>query len=301
MHADGKKATGFKSMVVAQFTAVSLQKDDRAFVKYDKTNRRYNGIVFSKQTGELLSSGSSSTNPETVYHLDQANYRKSFRTTHIKVSNDAVVQIVSVFAIGFHSHFNMINGADTSITNSNSNFGTFALAARGFKKEAFAKDDKGFVTSIITPRSVVTAEQDIEYLQLDVSRTTSTKAHLLGYNDETLPPSHFAQGYRIGAKVNEKLYIDKGGTTYQATIVMANGALGATFSSTDTSEKKYKGIHSSPTSSKKSFYKLRQNHNLETGETVRIIADNGNLPENIDPHRVYYAITTTYCTRTSRR
>jgi len=294
MHADGKKATGFKSMVVAQFTAVSLQKDDRAFVKYDKTNRRYNGIVFSKQTGELLSSESSSTNPNTVYHLDQeANYRKGFRTTHIKVSNDAVVQIVSVFAIGFHSHFNMINGADASITNSNSNFGTFALAAEGFKKQAFAKDDKGFATSIITPRSVVTTEQDIEYLQLDVSETTSTKAHLLGYADETLPPSHFAQGYRIGAKVNEKLYIDKGASTFEATIVMANGASGATSSSTDTSEKKYKGIHSSPTSSKKSFYKLRQNHNLETGETVRLISDSGNLPENIDPHRVYYAITTT--------
>ena len=91
-------------MVTAQFTAVSLQKDDRAFVKYDKTNRRYSGIAFSKQTGALLSSESSSTNPQTVFHLDQANYRKEFRTTHIKVSNDAVVQIVSVFAIGFHAH-----------------------------------------------------------------------------------------------------------------------------------------------------------------------------------------------------
>ena len=30
--ADGKKASGFKSMVIAQFTGVSLQKDDRAFV-----------------------------------------------------------------------------------------------------------------------------------------------------------------------------------------------------------------------------------------------------------------------------
>ena len=57
------KATGFKSMVTAQFTAVSLQKDDRAFVKYDKTNRRYSGIAFSKQTGTRLSSESSSTNP----------------------------------------------------------------------------------------------------------------------------------------------------------------------------------------------------------------------------------------------
>ena len=52
MHADGAKATGFKSMVVAQVTAVSLQKDDRAFVKYDSTNRTYSGIQFSKQTGE---------------------------------------------------------------------------------------------------------------------------------------------------------------------------------------------------------------------------------------------------------
>ena len=294
MHADGKKATGFKSMVVAQFTAVSLQKDDRAFVKYDKTNRRYNGIVFSKQTGELLSSESSSTNPNTVYHLDQeANYRKGFRTTHIKVSNDAVVQIVSVFAIGFHSHFNMINGADASITNSNSNFGTFALAAEGFKKEAFAKDDKGFVTSIITPRSIVTEEQNIEYLQLDVSETTPSRAYLLGYSDETLPQSHFAQGYRIGAKVNEKLYIDKGGSTFQATIVMAKGATNSTTGTSFTSEKVYKGVHSSPTFFKKSSYKLRVNHELETGESVRLISDSGNLPENIDPHRVYYAITTT--------
>ena len=36
LHADGSKATGFKSMVTAQFTAVSLQKDDRAFVNMIK-------------------------------------------------------------------------------------------------------------------------------------------------------------------------------------------------------------------------------------------------------------------------
>ena len=32
MHADGSKSTGFKSMVVAQFTAISLQKDDRCLL-----------------------------------------------------------------------------------------------------------------------------------------------------------------------------------------------------------------------------------------------------------------------------
>ena len=31
------KSTGFKSMVVAQFTGVSLQKDDNAFLKFNQT------------------------------------------------------------------------------------------------------------------------------------------------------------------------------------------------------------------------------------------------------------------------
>ena len=289
MHADGSKATGFKSMVTAQFTAVSLQKDDRAFVKYDKTNRRYSGIAFSKQTGTKLSSESSSTNPETVFHLDQeANYRKEFRTTHIKVSNDAVVQIVSVFAIGFHAHFEMINGADASITNSNSNFGSFALVAEGFKKDAFAKDNKGFITSVITPRSVVTEDQQIEYLQTDPSGvTTPTKFFLFAQNTFTLPPSHIAQGFRIGAKVGEKLFVDKNGSTFSATVVMENGGSGTSH----TSEKNYEATHSAASATEKSVFSIIGNHELANGESIRISADNGDLPENVEPHRVYFAIT----------
>jgi len=290
LHADGAKATGFKSMVTAQFTAVSLQKDDRAFVKYDKTNRRYSGIAFSKQTGALLSSESSSTNPETVFHLDQeANYRKGFRTTHIKVSNDAVVQIVSVFAIGFHAHFEMINGADASITNSNSNFGTFSLLAEGFKKEAFAKDNKGFITSIITPRSVVNDEQQIEFLQLDPTPTTTTKLFLFAQPTLSLPPAHIAQGFRIGARSDEKLYIDQGGSTFEATVVMPNGATGTS----NIGEKNYEAIHSDASASTKSVFTINAGHELANGESIRIIANNGDLPENIDPHRVYFAITST--------
>ena len=289
LHADGSKATGFKSMVTAQFTAVSLQKDDRAFVKYDKTNRRYSGIAFSKQTGSQLSSESSSTNPNTVYHLDQeANYRKEFRTTHIKVSNDAVVQIVSVFAIGFHAHFEMINGADASITNSNSNFGSFALLAEGFKKEPFAKDNKGFITSVITPRSVVNEDQQIEFLQVEPSGiTTPTKFFLFAENTETLPPSHIVQGFRVGAKIGEKIFVDKAGVTYEATVVMPNGASGTS----NTSEKNYEATHSSASASKKSVFSIIGTHELANGESVRVIADNGDLPENIDPHTVYFAIT----------
>ena len=36
MIADGNKATGFRSMVVAQFTGIGLQKDDNAFVVYNQ-------------------------------------------------------------------------------------------------------------------------------------------------------------------------------------------------------------------------------------------------------------------------
>ena len=110
-------------MVVAQFTAVSLQKDDRAFVKYDPTSRIYGGIAGSIKVakGDELSSGSSSTNNNTVFHLDSdAVYREGWQTKHIKMSNDAVIQIVSVFAIGFHKHFECLSGGDASITNSNS-------------------------------------------------------------------------------------------------------------------------------------------------------------------------------------
>ena len=76
MLADGKRSSGFRSMVVAQYTAVSLQKDDRAFVKYDPIARTYNGIPISRVTGPLLSSGSAATDNNRIYHLDQdAVYR----------------------------------------------------------------------------------------------------------------------------------------------------------------------------------------------------------------------------------
>jgi hypothetical protein len=307
MHCDGSKATGFRSMVVAQFTAVSLQKDDRAFVKYDETNRKYDGLTINRRVGSELASESSSTNPATVYHLDPgAVYRYDWRTSHIKVSNDAVVQIVSVFAIGFHSHFNMLNGADASITNSNSNFGQFALAADGFKKEAFEKDNKGFVTSIITPRAVVTSDQKIEWLQIDPTKTDSNtedpnnRLYLLGQTKLSIKPTDIAQGFRIGARVGEKVYIDNTtATPYEASIVMTkknhndpslNTAINATTSS---SEKMVEAKHTdaSNSSDPSVFNVVDNNHDFSNGESVRIISESGDLPENIDPHKLYYVIT----------
>ena len=282
MHADGAKASGFRSMVVAQFTGVSLQKDDRAFVKYNKSSRSYNGIPLSRVAGSELSNGSSSTDSTTVYHLDiDAIYRNTWEQTHIKVSNDAILQIVSVFAIGYNKHFEILSGGDASITNSNSNFGQLSLVSGGFKKEAFEKDNKAFITNIIPPRSNVVAEEEIDWLTIDVGVTTSvgisTNLYLREFTSEDDVPPTLTQGYRVGAKENDKLFVNIDGSQYEANILMENGV--------DNSFREFDV--SSVVSSK---FTIGINHGLKTGEKVILLSDNGDYPENITPHIVYYII-----------
>ena len=278
MHTDGSKATGFRSMVVAQFTGVSLQKDDRAFVKYIPSSRQYENTFYSAgttQTGSELSSKSSSSG--TVYHLDsEAIYRKGWEQTHIKMSNDAIVQVVSVFAIGYNKHFEAQSGGDASITNSNSNFGQLSLISEGFKKEAFEKDNKAFITHIIPPRAINSTEEDIDWLTLDNSNATSTKLYLFGFNNFDVKPPILTQGYRVGAKVNDKLFLTVGGTEYSADILMSDGS---------SSFKEY-SVTSGPSSN---IFTIGT-HNLSTGEKVIIISDDGDLPENLRTNTVYYAI-----------
>ena len=156
MHANGAKATGFKSMVVAQFTGLSLQKDDRAFVRYNASTGNY----------DVATAGDGA-------HLDGfAEYRKGWGHEHIKCSNDSFIQAVSVFAVGYQGHFTALSGGDMSITNSNSNFGNTALRSAGFKAKAFSKDKAGALTHIIPPKA------------LNVISTTATGAS--GSNTITL-------------------------------------------------------------------------------------------------------------------
>ena len=279
MLTDGSKATGFRSMVVAQFTGVSLQKDDRAFVKYIPSSRQYENTFYSAgttQTGSDLSSQSSSSG--TVYHLDsEAIYRKGWEQSHIKITNDAIVQVVSVFAIGYNKHFEAQSGGDASVTNSNSNFGQLSLISEGFKKEAFEKDNKAFITHIIPPRAIDSTEEDVDWLTLDQDATnTSTKLYLFGFNDENIKPPILTQGYRVGAKVNDKLFLTVGGTEYSADILMSDGS---------SSFKEY-SVTSGPSSN---IFTIGT-HSLTTGEKVIIISDDGDLPENLKTNTVYYAI-----------
>ena len=163
MHADGSKATGFKSMVVAQFTGVSLQKDDNAFIKWD---------------GSAYIAGS---------HVDgDSIYKSQYRNFHVKASNDSVIQAVSVFAVGFADHFVAESGGDQSITNSNSNFGSCALRAKGFKTGSFTQDKAGTVTHIIPP-------QRLARTYSIVNGTTFT----LAFNSKTVAATNNTHGISV--------------------------------------------------------------------------------------------------------
>ena len=298
MHADGSKADGFRSMVVAQFTAVSLQKDDRAFAKYNKQTRVYDTLSYTFANGGELPAGASSPSSTKVYHLDQdAVYRPGWESSHIKVSNDSFIQVVSVFAIGFTYHFNMNSGADASITNSNSNFGQVALKSDGFKSESFDKDDHGYITGIIGPRAIDQSIEDrIEWLALDVEATRNYNAalsssergrlYLYGFNSESATPVSLTQGYRVGAKENDVLYLEgPDGNEYSAAIYMRGNGDSLTHN-TDRNEKSYTVTE---IINDNHFY--IGNNNLSTGERVIINSKTGDLPEGLVDHQVYFAIT----------
>ena len=85
LHADGSKADGFKSLVVAQFTGIGLQKDDNAFVKYNAISGVYED----------------STAVSNLHTDTSAVYKPDYENFHIKASNDSFLQLVSVFAIGY--------------------------------------------------------------------------------------------------------------------------------------------------------------------------------------------------------
>ena len=281
LHADGNKATGFKSMVAAQFTGISLQKDVKAFVKYNTTSGVYDD----------------STTVDNIASDSLARYKPSYGNYHIRCSNDAVLQIVSCFAVGFNGHFLAESGGDQSITNSNSNFGSAGLVADGYKENAFSRDDVGYITHIIPPKEITTSDAALEFVSLDVNKTLSvgntSRLYLYNQTNADVKPETVLQGFRLGAKTDDqlKVLIPIAGVTteYSARIIMHNTA----YSSVEPSaEKKFTldrsavGINSITNS----ILTLTEVHNFLDGENVRVIAENGHLPDGIDEKLTYNVI-----------
>ena len=291
LHADGSKATGFKSMVVAQFTGIGLQKDDNAFILYDSSTGKYNGKDSVNDSKDL-----------PLYINQDAVFKPAYENYHIKASNDAVIQAVSTFAIGFAAQFLSESGGEQSITNSNSNFGSKALLSHGFRRDAFDRDDSGYVTHIIPPKDLQEDTFNVIWRTIDPTLSlgvgTAARHYILDAKDQENPPSNISNGYRIGSKKDDNLYFDGvlGGVAknYSAPILMQAGVTGTASSTTEgpTSEKRHKVARNSSGSNNilNDVLQLEGPHNFINGESVRVYSDNCNVPDGLENGKIYYVI-----------
>ena len=284
LFADGDKATGFQSMVLAQFTGVGLQKDNNAFVKYNSTSGTYE---------DKTATGNSNLESDS-----RARYKPAYSNFHIKATNNSILQAVSCFAIGYANQFTTESGGELSITNSNSNFGANGFTSDGFRRDAFTRDDVGYISHIIPPKVNDNVETGTEFLALDVKKivgmAATNRMYLYNETNANVPPESIVDGYRVGAKENDTLnvLISKAGitTTIPARIIMPN----TEFTASEVSAKKEFQVGNSAVgvnSVSSNVFTLTSDHNFINGETIRVISQNGHLPDGLVHNTVYFAIT----------
>ena len=278
-HADGSVVEGFKSSVISEFTGISVQKDDNAFVKYDPVSGTYKD----------------STSISNLHKDSRARYKPEYEHYHIKLSNDAFAELVSTFAIGFAKQYNVESGGDITVNASKSDFGAKAFVADGYRKEAYKKDDLGYIIGALPPKEITTNPFNLETQSFDVGLTTavgnSSRLYLSNANNPSVLPQYNFDGYKIGAKKNEVISVEiSDGSTvgiYTAAVIIPN---------TTTSYQKSYAVerinNNTENSISNNTLTLIQNHNLITGEKIRIISDNGSLPDGLEPYSIGFAITT---------
>lgn len=125
MWADGSLVSGFKSMVTANYTQVSLQTDPNCFNE--------GGYYADPPTNKTSGIGKT--------YRTSANDTFKYRHFGFRGSNDSNIQLVSCFVIGNADHFISDSGADLSITNSCSDFGDISLRSYGYKTRPFSQDE----------------------------------------------------------------------------------------------------------------------------------------------------------------
>lgn len=285
--ADGALVTGFKSMVVAQFTGVSLQKDDRAFVKFTETTTPNPSFVLEGGSSDAIALHQDSAG--YVYYRGDAT--TGWRHYHIRMSNNAFIQSVSVFAVGYAEQHLVENGGDYSITNSNSNFGTQALIADGFRPDAFTLDKKGYISHIVPPQSLDTIETEVPYYPIDVQKSklglapnsVGTELHLFEQTDPDETPVFNINQYKVGGRISDKIFVNLTNPLnnriqeYQA-FISPSGIEEHLITSvnrvTDT-------------------FVTQNTNSFETATPVRIYSSTGYLPLGMDPNKLYYIIKVT--------
>lgn len=214
IYADGAKPGGFRSIVVAQFTGVSLQRDLSCWQKYDSgQDTKWSSNYFANYADYISSS------PNSV------RMHPSRRSFHIRAVNNAIIQEVSVFAIGQGVHHWTQRGGEITITNSNSNFGGCAAISEGYRTASSVADKSWTVNRIRVASNLSDKADNIQRIYLGtisaVSGSTITLTTALGESTSVagVPEIVAAKGY----------------TLRNASRVWVENPLGADWSSTFTS------------------------------------------------------------------
>ncbi len=160
VYADGNKPSGFRSIVLAQFTAVSLQRDLNCWQKY--SSGAWGSFT---DYADFISTG-----PD---HVRMNPNRRSF---HIRAVNNAVIQEVSVFAIGQGVHHWTQNGGEITITNSNSNFGGCAAVSEGYRGTSFTADSDWNVSRIRVANNLSELSSNVRRIYLGTVSAVSASS-----------------------------------------------------------------------------------------------------------------------------
>ena len=212
--ANGDESDGFRSMVVAQFTGVSLQRDMRCWEKYESGS------------WSPLSSTSVNISAYNEYiSLDPNNVRMTIgkRSFHVRAVNDSIIQEVSVFAIGQGIHHWAETGGELTVTNSNSNFGGCAGLAEGFRRKAQQFDSNFQVREVRTAVDPFTLGSQVSEFTLgfvDTTNAANTSITLLqdlipGRSNPDQPDVLDSKGYSL--KGGDYIWIDNpNGPDYRA-------------------------------------------------------------------------------------
>lgn len=185
---DGAKVSGLKSMVCANFTGVSLQKDMSCWQRYDGTN------WVQPTYSEYIST------PPNSIRMNPARLSR-----HINAINDAFIQEVSVFAIGHGIHHFTDKGGEITVTNSNSSFGGCASYSKGYKTYSFPQDKNWSVGSVRVPLNLSEKSGNVRRIYLGtIESITSTKITLntslaADESSATVPALLLRDGYSLAS------------------------------------------------------------------------------------------------------
>ena len=217
IHADGNEATGFKSMVVAQFTGVSLQTDLRCWQYYDTNQDPAVWVDFT-----------SANSYQDLIDADPNGVRQNPTriSSHVRTLNESVLQEVSVFAIGQGVHHWAESGSEITVTNSNSNFGGVAALASGYKTNSFPVDSDWEVNRIRTATNLASKTNNVKRYFLgtiadstpnDATTITLSQPLLPGIEDTEVPFSLEREGYSL--KENDYIWVvNNRGPDYRAVL-----------------------------------------------------------------------------------